>query len=223
MGINDLQVNFVCNVNEPRFSSKSELSKVKRFLETFGPMCSLSFNIYRLDFTMDFLQQYILTYGLCRHIRLGLAHPIPGKKNLYINPDKFVDVKEKLVKFFDSVSNYNIEPGFDCGFPLCMFSDSDLGKMFKLSSGRLSFQCGPAIDIGVDLSVWSCFPLSSFNKKSLFDFSNYQELLMFYATEMHKVRDKRNGLYLQCDTCQYNKSGLCSGGCLAHVLNNLNN
>ena len=217
--IPNLNVSFVVNVNEPRFSPKGELDKVARFFSIFGPKCSLSFNIYRIDFDMGFTMDYIVNYGLNRHVRLGLAHPIPGQKNKYITPDHFDEVKDKLMVIFESFFSYGIDPGFDCGFPLCMFKDEDLGKLYKYTGGRFSFQCGPAIDIGTDLSVWACFPLSDFHKKSLYDFTSFNELIDYYSDQMNKVRREASGLFSQCDYCEYRKRDLCSGGCLAHVLN----
>jgi radical SAM protein with 4Fe4S-binding SPASM domain len=217
--VSDLNLSFVCNVNEPRLSPKNELSKVERFFSVFGPRCSLSFNIYRIDFNMEFTIDYITRFGLNRHVRLGLAHPIPGQKNKYIEPELFTNVRDTLLQTFDKFFAYQIEPGFDCGFPLCMFSNEDLGKIYKCSGGRVSFQCGPAIDIGTDLSVWSCFPLSDFNKRSLYDFSTFSELIDFYEQKMEEVRKKVSGIYAKCDTCHFQKNKMCSGGCLAHVLN----
>lgn len=219
LSYNDLHVSFVCNVNEPQFNKKSDLEKIKRFFEFFANRTSLSFNIYRLDFDMSFLIDYIIDYGLNRHIRLGLAHPIPGEKNLYIKPDKFGEVKNKLMQFFAEFEKYKIVPGFDCGFPMCMFNDEDLGKIFKYSRGQVSFQCGPAIDIGTDLSVWSCFPLSGFHKKSLFEFSSFQEIAMYYGHKIEEVRKEIGGIYESCDTCLYREENICSGGCVAHILN----
>lgn len=214
-----LKLSFVVNVNEPRLSPKNEIEKVKKFFELFGERSSLSFNIYRLDFQMDFLISYIIDYGLMRHIRLGVAHPIPGSKNLYIQPSDFNKVRDTLMNTFPSMSELDIVPGFDCGFPMCMFSNEDLGLLYKFTQGQMSFQCGPAIDIGTDLSCWSCFPLSDFNKKSLFDFNSYRELADFYGKKMEEVRKEVRGLYPTCDDCKFNRSHLCSGGCLAHILN----
>ena len=219
----NLNVGFVCNVNDPKLSKKSELEKVKRFFSVFGEKCSLSFNIYRLDFNMDFLINYIVDYNLGRHIRLGLAHPIPGAKNLYISPKDFSIVKDKLMAHFITMEQFEIVPGFDCGFPMCMFSNEELGLIYKYSMGQVTFQCGPAIDVGTDLSCWSCFPLSGFNKRSLYEFNSYKELYEFYESKMHEVRDDVCGIYLECDTCKYRRERLCSGGCLAHILNNIQN
>lgn len=219
LSCNDLRVSFVCNVNEPQFNKKADLEKVKRFFKFFANRTSLSFNIYRLEFDMSFLIDYIVDYGLNRHVRLGLAHPIPGEKNLYIKPDKLYVVKDKLMHFFSEFEKYRIVPGFDCGFPLCMFTDEDLGKVFKYTRGQVSFQCGPAIDIGTDLSVWSCFPLSGFHKKSLFEFSSFPEITMYYGRKLEEIRKEVGGMYEECDTCLYREEGLCSGGCVAHILN----
>lgn len=216
----ELKLSFVCNVNEPRFSPKAEIEKVKNFFSIFGERCTLSFNIYRLDFQMDFLFDYIINHGLGRHIRLGLAHPIPGAKNMFISPNDFHLVKDTLFKHFPKMEKLAIVPGFDCGFPLCMFTDEELGKVFKYTMGQLSFQCGPAIDIGTDLSCWSCFPLSNFNKKSLFDFNDFRELHDYYESKMQEVRHEVRGIYPECDKCDNIKCGLCSGGCLAHIINN---
>lgn len=216
----ELRLSFVCNVNDPKLSKKSEIEKVKMFFAIFGERCSLSFNIYRLDFNMDFLIDYIIDYGIGRHIRLGLAHPIPGAKNLYIKPKDFHLVKNALMESFKKMEVLDIVPGFDCGFPMCMFSDDDLGKLYKYTLGQLSFQCGPAIDIGPDMSCWACFPLSDFNKKSIFDFSSFRELHDFYENKMMEIRNEIRGLYLECDYCDHYKHNICSGGCLAHILNN---
>lgn len=215
----ELQVVFVVNVNDPKYCKSEELNKVRSFLSTFSWRASLSFNIYRLDFSMAFLANYIVDYNLNRHIRLGIAHPIPGKKNLYISPAHFDKVKNKLLYFFAEFEKLHINPGFDCGFPMCMFSDEELGRIFKYTVGQCSFQCGPAIDIGTDLSVWSCFPLFNFKKRSLLEFNSFSEIADYYNIEIEKIRQEEGGIYSNCATCLYRKKKLCSGGCLAHILN----
>ena len=47
---------------------------------------------FTLDATMEYLFEHIERYGINRHIRIGLAHPIPGEKNLCIKPDQFKDI-----------------------------------------------------------------------------------------------------------------------------------
>lgn len=214
----NLKYQFICNVNDPNKSPSHELPKVHAFLETFGKRTTLSFNIYELDFSFDFLVEYIKKFNLKNHIRLGLAHPIPNQPNHCISPVDFPKVAERLSYFYDKLKDENIEIGFDCGFPLCIFTEEQIGKMFLWSNGRLVFKCGPAIDIGPDMSVWSCFPLSSFNKKSVFDFDSLREIDEFYSKKMIEMREE-GGLYEKCATCKYRKSGLCTAGCVSHVIN----
>ena len=213
------KLTFVVNVNEPRLSPKKELEKVHTFLSSLPDLCSLSFNIYRLDYNIDFLIEYILKYGLRRHVRFGIANPIPGADNLFIHPKDFKEAKKTLMSSLKKMYDLHIYPGLDCGFPICMFTDDELGKLYKYTRKGLLFDCGPTIDIGPDLMCWSCFPLSNLNRKSLKDFQNFEELFKYFADEQTEYRKEVRGLYPECDTCRNYEDEICSGGCLAHILN----
>lgn len=217
-GVHPERLSFVCNVNDPAKSNFSELENVKRFLKVFGHLTNPGFNIYRTDFSLEFIFQYINQYGLKRHIRLGLAHPIPGQKNIYIHRENLRLMAERFMSFEPWFKRFRVTAGFDCGFPLCIFSDEELGKIFRISGGRMSFGCGPAVDIGPDMKIWSCFPLSDFHKKSIYDFDSMQEVVKYY-TDLHMmVRSETGGLFEECDDCNHREEGLCSGGCVAHML-----
>lgn len=212
-------LSFVCNVNNPEKSSFSELESVRRFLKTFGHLTTPGFNIYKPDFNIDFIFQYINEYGLHRHIRLGLAHPIPGQHNIYVPIDKMRDMGDRLISYLPVLERMKAKAGFDCGFPLCIFTEEQIGKLFKHNSGRLSFGCGPAIDIGPDMTVWGCFPLSNIHKKSLYEFNTLHEIRDHYMQLHQKVRSEVSGILNACDECSYREELLCSGGCLAHAYN----
>lgn len=213
------KLTLVVNVNEPRFSPKSELDKVHNFLSSLSSFCSLSFNIYRLDYNIDFLADYILKFGIRRRVRIGIANPIPGSGNQYINPKDFKIAKNTLMDALARFYELDIWPMFDCGFPLCMFTDDDLGKLYKYTRNNLTFDCSPSIDIGPNLDCWSCFPLSNC-KKSLKEFQNYAEMISYFYKIHDQVRREVSGIYLSCDTCKNRLKGICSGGCLAHIVNN---
>lgn len=53
------RVSFTCNLNDPSLSPASEVSRVQRFLAAFGERVSPGFNIYRDDFSLDFLLHYV--------------------------------------------------------------------------------------------------------------------------------------------------------------------
>lgn len=218
---------FVLNLNHPDMSAPKETEQIESFLQEFGERTTLSFNIFHLDFTMEYLFDYIERFDLHRHIRLGLAHPIPGENNLHIPREQFREMAERLTSYIPQFIKHNVSVGFDCGFPLCVFSDEELGKLYKLIKGDgggrvIQFVCNPALDIGPDMSVWSCFPLSKYHKRSIFEFDSIREIIEYYKEFHRETRKKKAGLYDDCAYCRYRENELCAGGCLAHILNEVN-
>ena len=217
--VDPAMLSFVVNLNNPNETSFSENESVAQFLTAFSRYSTLSINVYKLNFDYSYALNTINKYGLQRHIRLGLAHPIPGKKNMCIKPDQLRTMAEELMAYLPTFEAFDIHVGFDCGFPMCIFTDEEIGKLFKHTFGNVNFRCGPAIDVGPDLSVWACFPLSGYNKKSLLEFQNHEELCNFFSDFHNTVRVETGGLFEKCDMCKYRKQGMCSGGCLSHGLN----
>jgi len=224
-GVPDERLSFICNLNDPQktHTSFAEIESTKRFLEIFGSRTVVSFNIYRADFELDFLFQYINQYGLKRTIRMGIANPIPGKKNRFISLSDIDIIIERLFSYTALFERHRIKPGLDCGFPMCRFSDWQLAWLYQYTGGASRFGCGPAIDIGPDMMVWSCFPLSSFHKKSIFEFDTLQDVFKFYERMMATIRMEASGIYEKCDSCIFREDGICSGGCAAHILSNFQN
>jgi radical SAM protein with 4Fe4S-binding SPASM domain len=216
------KLSFTCNMNHPDISRPGELKKINRFLYDFGRWTSLGFNIYQTDFNIEFIIQSINKYNLSHYVRVGLAHPIPGAKNTYIPLKELKKMAKKFVSCFDLFERFNITPGFDCGFPMCIFSDEELGRLFKLNRGTLNFGCGPAIDIGPDMNVWSCFPLSGSNKKSLYEFNSLQEVDKYYKELHSKIRIEIGGVFDECDSCTHRFNDVCLGGCVAHSIIHFN-
>lgn len=219
-GANPEMLSFVVNLNDPLKSNYSETERVKSFLEHFGYVSSPGYNMYRPKFDMGFLFDYTARYGMRRHLRLGITHPIAGKKNAYIRLPEITQMVETLISYEEYFTRYRMKVGLDCGFPICVFTDEQLGKLYKMAGGQLSFGCGPAIDIGPDMMVWCCFPLSDYHKKSIYDFTDMRELMEFYHEKQNGIRQEIAGIFEECDTCHLKEDGLCGAGCLAHQLNN---
>jgi len=178
----------------------------------------LGFNIFDVDFDLSFAIEYINKFQLRKNIRIGLTHPIFDTKNRFISSAQMKTVAERLIAHYPLLEKNEIKLNIDCGFPLCIFDDDSLGKLYKLSNGPLRFSCGAAIDIGTHLDVWSCFPLSSYEKRSLYDFSSFDELQNYYCEILSKIKEKRKGVFEKCNDCLHLKTGLCAGGCSAYVL-----
>jgi hypothetical protein len=215
------KLSFVVNLNHPSLNKPSEQKRINRFLETMGMYSSLSYNIYHEEFELDFLLEAICKYGLQRSIRFGLAQPIPGKKNIFISKEKLPVIAKRFLSYEDKFEMLQIRIGFDCGMPMCLFSEEEIGKLFKLSFGKLNFGCGPAVDIGTDLTVWPCFPLSNYQNKSLYEFKSLQEIKDYYINLHGKVRGEIGGIFTNCDECNYRKNRLCAGGCLSHPISEM--
>ena len=214
------KLSFVCNYNHPDSSTANETKQIERFFSVFSKHTSLSFNLYQKDFDFKFLVDAINKYGLKRHIRLGLAQPIPGQKNECLSLTEVRGIAERFRTKIDILEQNRITLGFDCGMPLCVFSNEDIGRLFKLNNGRVTFSCGPAIDIGPDMQVWACFPLSNYEKKSLYDFDNVDEIKRYFSTQHSNLRKDKKGIFDECQECVYLTENLCMGGCLAHLISN---
>jgi radical SAM protein with 4Fe4S-binding SPASM domain len=211
-------LSFVCNYNHPNSSNAAETKRINQFLETFSKYTTLSFNLYQKDFDFGFLVEAILKYNLKKHIRLGLAQPIPGQKNECLNVNEIRDMADNFRKQLHILEENRISIGFDCGMPLCIFSDEDVGRLFKLNRGKAQFTCGAAIDMGPDMQVWACFPLCNHEKKSLYDFNSVEEIKKHFSLQHNQIRSQKKGIFPECDTCIHLKENLCMGGCLAHLI-----
>jgi cyclic pyranopterin phosphate synthase len=212
-------LSFVCNYNHPDSSTAKETKQINKFFKTFSKYISLSFNLYQQDFDFTFLVDAITKYDLKKHIRLGLAQPTPGQKNECLTLTEIRGLSENFRNQLNILEQNRITLGFDCGMPLCIFSDEDIGRLFKLNKGRVVFSCSPAIDIGTDMQVWACFPLANCEKKSLYDFDNVKDIIKYFSTQNNHLRKEKKGIFEECRTCVYFEEKLCMGGCLAHLIN----
>lgn len=211
---------FVVNLNDPERirTPLAETGALKRFLRAFGGKIVPGINIYRADFRLEYLFELINQYGLQRAIRVGIAHPIVAKNNLHIRLEQIDQVVAQFYSYASLMDRLRIQPGLDCGFPMCRFNDEQLGWLARHVGQHYSFGCGPVIDIGPDMTVWSCFPLSSFHQRSLFEFDSLGGIHDYFLDLHRKVRTEVGGIYPECDHCNYREDGICSGGCIAHNL-----
>ncbi len=214
------RLSFVVNLNNPvqTPAPAHEKSRIERFLSLMGPWSTPGFNIYRPDFDIEFLFDLISRYGMRRHIRLGLASPMPGVSSTYIRPEEVRDIAARLYTFSPLFDRLAVKPGLDCGFPLCAFTDEQLGWLTRYS-GMFKFGCGPAVDLTPDLNVYACFPLSGFHKRSLFEFDSMHQVNEFYMGLFNRIRSETAGIYEECDGCVHREEGRCSGGGACQVMN----
>lgn len=213
------RLNLVCNLNDPEQTPapEKEARRVRDFLSLMGPWTTAGFNIYRTDFTLEFLFDSINRFGLKRNIRLGLAQPIPGQKNAYIRPDQMRAVVQRLYSYREQLDTLRIKPGLDCGFPICRFTDEELGWLHR-TGAQSQFACGPAFDISTDMSVYFCFPLSNYRRKSLFEFNSVEDVDADFRATRDSIKGEIPGIFEECDGCRHQADEMCAGGGLCHAV-----
>lgn len=211
---------FIVNYNHPEHTRPDHQAAIERFLDRLGPYVILGVNIFKTPYTFDHIPQLVNRFRLQRHLRVGVAHPIPGGHNRSVKPSQMSQVATDIVDSLPLLEASGITVGLDCGFPLCAFTDSQLGRLY-LNTGdseSMRFICCRSTDIDPDMQVWNCFPVSKYESRPLFDFSSVDELDRWLEEFHQSVRVEHGGLYPECDNCRHRDRGLCSGGCLGHPL-----
>jgi radical SAM protein with 4Fe4S-binding SPASM domain len=212
--LNSEQLRFMLNVNEPSRTDVLEKDTQEALLRALGPHSVLSLNVYHSDFDISYHLQLVERFDLVRSVRVGLAQPIAGGANAFLSVEDYKPTLKRLVEASQLCHERNVVLALDCGFPLCLWTDTELGILYR-TNAVMSFKCGPCVDIGPDLSVWHCFPLGDAYRVSLSDFADLSELRDHLRSTIRK-NAKRRGIFDACDDCVYYDRGQCSGGCLAH-------
>jgi hypothetical protein len=209
----------VLNMNGPTRSPKDEQAAQERLLSRIGPLCSLSFNISRVDFDPSFLVDVVTAYETRPSLRLGIAQPLAQIDNEHVPVERYRELVPTLLRLAELCDAHDIRMGFDCGFTMCMFEPAELGELY-VRGARFRASCGPAVDVGTDLSTWSCFPLSTFcSGQRLTDFEDLEALVRHFRSEFSTLFEA--GALAECVGCRHRRRQLCSGGCGAHVYRNL--
>jgi hypothetical protein len=96
-----------------------------------------------------------------------------------------------------------------------MFTEEERGRLARVGT-RMQFVCSPILDVGVDLSVWRCFPFSCDESIKLTDFDRLDSIIQHY--EKRWKADTVRGSLPQCPECANMRRGTCAGGCLSRTV-----
>ncbi len=212
--LNRRHLKFVINVNEEQYRSPKEKELQNRTFQQLHQFISLSFNIYQKENDLDFLVDLIDEYKLIGEIRLGLASPIAGKQNRFLALEDYPAIAQKITRFSDKCQANNIDLVLDCGFPLCMFTDEAIGRLYK-NKAQIKFICNPIPDIDPHLNVFHCYPLSGYFPQKLDQFKDLREVHRYFHALVNQ-EDRKPGIYESCRECAYRERGMCQGGCKGH-------
>ncbi|MCK4910900.1 MAG: radical SAM protein [Thermodesulfovibrionales bacterium] len=215
----DDKVGLLCNVSPQAKDTQKQLDKLAYALERLGQKVRLGVTLSTLDMDYEFLVEYIDRFKIQRRLRLGIAQPIVGRENECLLPEDYREAGRFIVGMAKDLYSRDIIMGFDCGLTLCMFDDEELGSLFRITEG-FKMVCSPIIDIGPQMDVWHCFPLSEVLVTDFSAYENYNGMVRRY--EKFTQPYYALGCKPECITCKYLKSRQCTGGCLAHAMNSLN-
>ncbi len=205
----------VVNTNHPDITSAAESTAQQHLFSRLPEHCCLSFNIHSLNQDLSFLADLITQYGLMREIRLGIAAPLAEQASEFVPIADYRKVAPLVMALAERCDSHNIRIGFDCGFTLCMFTPEQLGLLYTWGAD-FKASCGPAIDVGVDLTAWVCFPLATLSKSvSITDFRDSFELGRYFEEFFDPLYS--TGALPECIGCKHLKRKRCSGGCAAHT------
>jgi hypothetical protein len=180
-----------------------------RTFERLGSRVTLGFTIDNPAFEVHNLLEAIDRFGLCRSIRLGLAHPGPGRSNSFLLPRFYRPAGRRIAELAEEARAAGIEIGFDCGFVPCMFEGPP-------PAGAGTCQCGPIPDLLPGGTAVACYPLAAIARESIMDGDTASGVRGRLAQALSGYR--RIGVLRECGRCRWLEAGQCGGGCIAASL-----
>lgn len=214
--VDPAKIGLIVNISVPEHCrSQKEYEQTIQSVRDLAQFSTVGYTMFSDKVDPSWLVEVILETKCRPHIRLGLAMPSLTDQNPLLPPHDYKAIASWVLKLASLCDARDITLGFDCGFTFCMFNAEQLGKLMEWGC-ELRFVCCPIIDIGADLSVWSCFATSSVNQTRLEDFPNRNDAVAHYTDVQRAYRSF--GIYDECRTCKHKRRNACAGGCLAHVM-----
>ena len=182
---------------------------------------TLGVNIYRPDFTGDYIIPLLRDFGL-HEVRMSLVVPANRCKTELNALDYFCSMKKCLLDFCMGVLPLKVLPFFDCNtMPDCLWTDGEretLKTVAALAGINLHNQwhrerCFPVVDILPDLTALRCFGLGEKTALHIEDFPDIDALRGFYWRTIDCYSCNTSSAP-ECVTCDQRRNGQCAGGCL---------
>ena len=71
------------------------------------------------------------------------------------------------------------------------------------------------------MHVYCCFPLSALNRKSVFEFDSFKQIVTYYRGLQKRIRSEMAGIYEECGGCHHRSEETCAGGGACQLVNRL--
>lgn len=205
----------LCNVSPQANDTPKLKEKLNYALSRLNTRAKVGITITGFDETFDDIIETIDRYKLQRRVRVGIAQPIVGQDNAYLDPADYRRAGTFIVELAEKFHRHDILMGFDCGMTLCMFDEAQIGRLFTITEG-FKMHCSPIIDVGPDMDVWHCFPLSELLPAHIDQFKIRKDMVAHFQRITKPYRSL--GCRPECLRCKFLQTHQCSGGCLAHTM-----
>ena len=202
------------NVADPQDVPPRVHERRLQVMRRLGGRAIPGFNIYRPDFSLQFIPPLIEEVGCKPVMRLGLAHPCLSANNRHLHPRYYPFVGEKIARFAQRTA-CDVMVEFDCGFVRCMFSEKDY-EILKTNGDGLDRRCNPILDVDIEGKALHCYPLANFLSFPLTAESAAAALRQTFEARTAPYRQA--GIFAECSTCIFKARRECTGGCLSTTM-----
>ncbi len=211
---------FLLNVDHPDQYPASLWRRIQQNLEglKYRRGVTLSFNVFEKNPRSDYILDIASRFGF-QNIRLSLSLPVFGANNTFLPIETLPEVAPFVVRFARQAEAQGITIQFDNAVPLCMFTEEQAGWLLLhgVLDPKRNARCEPIIDIGPDLTIWSCFCLSQLANRNLTEFATLSEARDYFVNVWSVYQDSVFPME-KCYTCVYRQKWGCQGGCLSYAI-----
>jgi len=206
---------WVVNVNEPETYRGAQLATLEKHLRLLGPAGSITFNMTGPGTKFDHVLDYIERFGLSRAIKIGVALPTLGHRNVHAKREEFGAIAARILELARRAGAGNISLEFECGVPYCLFT----AEQHWMLGGLHVSHCGSRLDITPVGKVINCLPLCKVIAVPYQAFADYGQARNWFRKALMPYASL--GCTPDCPECADLIAGRCRA-CLAYSLGELN-
>ena len=211
---------FLLNIDHPDNYTSKQWGLIQRNLNRLKGRggITLSFNVFEKQPRGNYVLDLATCYDF-KYIRLSLSLPVMNAGNVYLPIEQLSEIAPFVLQFLRDAESKGISVQFDNAVPLCIFDEAQVGKLLLHGVYDLNrnLRCNPIIDIGPDLTIWSCFCLSPLKNRRLDEFQTLAEAQAYYSKVWSAYQDTIYPME-KCYTCLYREKWGCQGGCLSYAI-----
>jgi len=208
----------ILNIREPQEYTRSDWDKIIFALKHIKNTV-LSFRIYRLGFSIDFIFDLIKEFKLIPFVNLAPALPCLNVESKYLPLSHYQEMGAKLARLSMKSRKFAISWYSDSGFILCGFSKKNLKELKRNVNFVPNVNCSSAVEVKPNLDVQRCFGMWGKRNEhpiSLREFVGVKQIHNYFDRRSLMIKH-RYGALDECRKCSDFARQICGGGCLVHI------